>query len=155
MAQHRDRGPLIIGGFKLAKAALLLVAGVGLFSLLRGDTAQAIESLVAQLRLDPDNALVRGVTERILDADHRGLELVDAATFFYAAVFGVEGVALLLGKPWGEALTLGVTISFIPIEVFDFASRASATKAAVIAINVVIAIYLASRALHRRTGRDR
>jgi uncharacterized membrane protein (DUF2068 family) len=150
MPQHRDRGPLIIGCFKLAKAALLVVAGVGLFSLLRGNTAQAIEALVAQLRLDPRNALVRGVCERLLDADHRGLELMDAITFLYAAIFAVEGVALLLGKAWAEALTLGVTISFVPIEVFDFASHASATKAAVIASNVAIAIYLAVRAMHRR-----
>jgi uncharacterized membrane protein (DUF2068 family) len=150
MAQHRDRGPLIIACFKLAKAALLLVAGVGLFSLLRRDAAQAIEALVAQLRLDPRNALVQGVAERLLDANHHGLELMGAATFLYAAIFGVEGVALLLGKPWAEALTLGVTISFIPIEVFDFAGHPSATKAAVIATNVAIAVYLAARALRRR-----
>ena len=68
-------------------------------------------------------------------------------------MFAVEGVGLLLEKRWAEYVTLGVTISFIPIEVYELVKHPNAIKTTTIAVNVAVVIYLALRAARRRRER--
>jgi uncharacterized membrane protein (DUF2068 family) len=150
MAQRHDRGLVAIGSFKLVKAALLVAVGLGLLRLLRvDDAAYTLETWIEHLRIDPQNRLIHGLARRLLGVDPHRLEAIDAGTFLYAGVFATEGIGLLLGKRWAEYLTLAVTVSFIPVELFEVVKHASVPKAAVTAVNVCIAIYLA-RLLRRQ-----
>jgi uncharacterized membrane protein (DUF2068 family) len=56
----------------------------------------------------------------------------------------------LLRKRWAEYLTTGVTASLVPLELYELLEQPSALKAAGIALNVLIVVYLAAR-LGRRT----
>jgi uncharacterized membrane protein (DUF2068 family) len=150
MAQRPSRGLLLIGAFKLVKAALLMGAGFGIWRLLHGQAAETIEAWIRQLRIDPHNALVHALVERVLGVDRRHLEALDAGTFIYAAVFAAEGVGLLRAKRWAEYLTLGVTVSFIPVEVFEVVEHASPTKAVLTMVNVGIVIYLVRQIRQQR-----
>jgi len=144
-APHHDRGLVLIGSFKIVKALLLAGAAIGLWRLLHRDVAATIAAWTEHLRIDPDNAIAHRLVERLLGIDRRTLKAIDAGTFLYAAVFATEGVGLLLGKRWAEYFTLGVTISFIPIEVFEVVKHASVMKAIVTVINIAIAVYLVLR----------
>ncbi len=73
-------------------------------------------------------------------------------TLVYAAVFGIEGVGLLLGKSWAEYMTTGVTISFLPIEAYELIVHPSGTKALVTLINVAVVIYLVLEIRRRRAN---
>jgi uncharacterized membrane protein (DUF2068 family) len=150
VAQPHDRGLIVIGCFKLVKAALLVAVVIGLLRLLTvEDAARSLETWVEHLRIDPQNRLIHSLAQRLLGLDPRKLEAIGVGTFLYAAVFATEGIGLLLGKRWAEYLTLVVTISFIPIELFEVVKHASMVKAAVTTVNVAIAIYL-SRQLSRQ-----
>jgi uncharacterized membrane protein (DUF2068 family) len=74
--------------------------------------------------------------------------------FAFAAVgYGVlelvEGVGLWLDRLWAEYLTVIATSLLVPLEVYELVRKPSPLKAAGIAVNVLIVVYLARR-LHRR-----
>ena len=81
------------------------------------------------------------------------------ASLCYAAVFLVEGIGLLKKRRAAEWLTVGVTASFIPIEIYEAVQRFSAGKIAALILNLAILIYLvwvrvgAGRTVSHRLGR--
>lgn len=60
----------------------------------------------------------------------------------YAIVEGVEAVGLWMGKRWAEYLTLIVTASFLPLEIYELSERFSVLKVVTFAINVAVVVYL-------------
>jgi uncharacterized membrane protein (DUF2068 family) len=136
------KGLVVIGCFKLVKAVGLAVVGLGLLSLVHRDVAATIEALVEQLRIDPENRLIHGLVEKSLGVRPRTLEELGVGTLFYAVLFATEGVGLILAKKWAEYMTLVVTISFLPLEVYEFVEHRSVVKAIVIFVNVGVAVYL-------------
>ena len=83
------------------------------------------------------------------DADKLGV-----AALVYAALFLVEGIGLLARKVWAEWLTLGITASFIPIEIYELVHHASALKAITLALNIAIVVYLVFK-LRKQRAEDR
>jgi uncharacterized membrane protein (DUF2068 family) len=71
----------------------------------------------------------------------------------------VEGVGLLKKRRWAEWLTVGVTASFIPLEIYEIVRRLSPGKIAALVLNLGILIYLlwvrvdAARTVSHRLGR--
>jgi uncharacterized membrane protein (DUF2068 family) len=72
---------------------------------------------------------------------HR-LRQIGAATFFYAALRVAEGWGLVLEKVWAEYLTVGVTVSFLPLEMFEIVRRPDWFRVGIMAINLVVLAYL-------------
>jgi uncharacterized membrane protein (DUF2068 family) len=82
------------------------------------------------------------------------MEEVGIGALAVAAVMIVEAWGLHRRRVWAEWLTVGVTSSLIPIEIYELAIGASLGKAATLVANVAIVIYLAShRGLFVRGGR--
>jgi uncharacterized membrane protein (DUF2068 family) len=96
--------------------------------------------------------LVRRAVARLASLDVRELRALAIATFSYAALFAVEGAGLLMRKRWAEWLTVVVTASFIPLELYELARRPGPGKIVALALNVAIAAYLAARRLAARAG---
>ena len=83
------------------------------------------------------------------------LEQLSVATFVYAALFAVEGTALWLQKRWGEYLTLVITISFIPLEVYEIVEHTGIGKIITLVLNIAVVVYLVARIVQRRRGGGR
>ncbi|MGI8964824.1 MAG: DUF2127 domain-containing protein, partial [Limisphaerales bacterium] len=73
-------------------------------------------------------------------------------TFFYSALMLTEGVGLLFEKRWAEWLTVFVTASFIPFEIYEMARHLSISKVVVLLINIVIVGYLILRLREKKNG---
>ncbi len=128
----------LIGGFKLVKALALVVFGV---SLLEPAWRHELRVLVHAFGVDPDHYLADVIAKlRNLDHAHR-LEIA-IALCVYASLFAVEGVGLVLRKVWAEYLTVVITTSFIPLEVYEMVEKESLVKGLVIAANVAAVLYL-------------
>jgi uncharacterized membrane protein (DUF2068 family) len=140
----------LIGGFKLVKGLLLLAMALGALHLLHKDVAYQVRTWVAQLRVDPDNRLVDKAIGLLIPLDDRHLRAISAGTFFYAALLLTEGIGLLLRRRWAEYLTVVVTGSFIPLELYELWRHLTVTRLAIIVINVAIVRYLVG-VLHRGT----
>jgi len=152
MHQESRRGLLLIGVMKLLKAAGLVVLGVGVLSLLHRDAEETIRHWAEFLRVDTHARLVDHALEKVGGISPRTMRRLGVGTLLYAAVFGTEGVGLLLAKPWAEYMTTGVTTSFLPLEVYEFCVHRSAVKAIVIVINIAVVVYLVLEIRRRRAG---
>ncbi len=138
-----DRLVVAIGVFKLVKSGLLLTLGLGwLLGMARGGSLVRAAGWTGALA---GHHAVRGVLARLASMDDRLMRELAIAALIYAAVFAVEGVGLILRKRWAEWLTVVVTASFIPIEVYELMRRPGVGKIVAIAVNVAIVAYLAWR----------
>jgi uncharacterized membrane protein (DUF2068 family) len=73
-------------------------------------------------------------------------------SFVYAALFVAEGTGLWLEKRWGEWLTVIITSTLIPVEIYEIYRHPSAVKVGVLVINVGIVAYLIYRIRSKDAG---
>ena len=139
----------LIGVFKLFKALLLIVAGIGAIKLLHKDLASTAMHWVQVLRVDPENRYIHGVLVRIFRVTPKQLRELSVGTFIYAGLFLTEGFGLLLRKHWAEYFTIITTGLFIPLEIYELARHFTVTKLVVTVINVLIVWYLVLRVRSR------
>jgi uncharacterized membrane protein (DUF2068 family) len=149
--EQRSRGDRLlelIGLFKLVKAAFLVLAAVGAFYALDPDVRHSLQTIVA----DADRARLTRWVAKIGDLDPVRLRELGFGGLLYAALFLVEGVGLLRRKRWAEWVTIVITGSFVPLEVYELVERRSLVKALVLVANLAIVAYLAGRRVldHRR-----
>src|SRR6202162_1427833 len=138
MKTSADRLLRAIAAFKFFKAAMLIALGVGAFKLLHKDIGGEIEHWVEMLRLDPGNRFVDAALGRASRLRPEQIEKLGLGSFLYAALFLAEGTGLWLEKRWGEWLTMIITSSLVPVEVFEIYRHPSSVKVAVLAINLAI-----------------
>jgi len=148
MARHRpDILIRLIALMKLAKALVLIAVGLGALSLGHGQAGWVGEWLAA-LAVDPHGRYVDRAIAKLGSLDAHQLRQIGVGSLLYASVFVIEGVGLMLRRVWAEVMTVIVTTSFIPLEIYEVYDHPSWAKAVVIVVNVLVVLYLLRR-LHR------
>lgn len=142
-------GLILIGAFKLFKALLLIIVGIGAIKFLHKDVASTVTHWTQMLRVDPDNRFVHKFLVKIFRLTPKQLKELSVGTFLYAGIFAIEGVGLLLRKRWAEYMTIVTTGGLIPIEVIELARHFTVMKLVVLFINVLIVWYIAVRVRSR------
>ena len=117
-AKVHDSGLLAIAIFKLTKCLFFFSLGVGAVHFLHKDLGDAALRLATALRQ------------------------IGFATFGYSAVALTEGIGLLLERTWAEYLTLILTVSFVPWELFELVMRPSIVRVAIFVMNLAVLWYL-------------
>lgn len=140
----------MIALFKLVKAALLIAVGVGALKLLHKDVAGAVEYWVELLRLDPNNHYIDIALEKASNLTPDKIKQLGLGSMIYAGLFLTEGIGLGLEKRWAEWLTVVITSSLIPIEIYEIYRHPTAIKIVVLLINIAIVAYLLYRILGKR-----
>jgi uncharacterized membrane protein (DUF2068 family) len=138
----------LIALFKLAKSVLFLCAAIGLHHLLHKDVEAGLQQLMDNLHVDADNHLARWVLEGAAKATNlhflslHGVALLSAVAFFYAILFGIEGIGLYLRTRWGEWMVVIITGSLLPVEIYEIIHRVTAIKIFFLIANLLILGYL-------------
>jgi uncharacterized membrane protein (DUF2068 family) len=136
--RHRsDRIIRLIGAFKLVKVALLIAVGVGLLSMASDPTVA--ESVHA---VRPGARFINEMLGKLLDVPPQHMRVIGVGSLVYAVVFAIEGYGLLRRRRWAEYMTTIITISFIPLEVYEMIDKQSVLKALVIGVNLAALVYL-------------
>ena len=138
----RDRGLLLIGLFKLAKAIFFFCIGAGAVHLLHKDVGDEVTRLALRLRFDPESRLVALLLHKADLIDAHRLRQISVATFGYSALALTEGVGLLMEKVWAEYLTLVLTVSFLPWELYEIVRRPDWFRLSLLLINLAVLAYL-------------
>lgn len=139
---HRDRGLLAIGLFKLGKAILFFCIGIGALHLVHKDLGDEVMRLAARLKFDPESRVVTILLDKVDLIDAHRLKQISLATFGYSAVALTEGIGLVLEKVWAEYLTLFLTASFLPWEVYELSRRPDWFRLSLLLINLAVLGYL-------------
>src|SRR5579863_8379540 len=145
MKKSSDMLLRLIAVFKFFKCAMLIALGVGAFRLLHRDVREILEHITEALRIDPGNRFVDAVLMKAELLRPEQIKRLGLGSFLYAALFLAEGTGLWLRKPWGEWLTIIITGSLVPVEVYEIYRHPSALKVAVLVINIGIVCYLIYR----------
>jgi uncharacterized membrane protein (DUF2068 family) len=155
--QRHNRWLLLIAFDKFLHALLFVIIGIGARRLLHKDIADEIVMFADHLHFDPESRLVNFILEKGSLLNDPALRRIGFVAFSYAAVSMAEGIGLYLEKAWGEFLTLAITASFLPWEIFEILRRLTWIRIGLLTINVLIFVYLCrlvfDRARHRTQSR--
>jgi uncharacterized membrane protein (DUF2068 family) len=147
--RRHDTGVALIALFKLAKGLLPLVVGLGLLELMHAEIATLFSLLIEALHLNANSRLVHGLVLNV-DALQPHTVLVAALiSLAFAGILLVEGVGLWLELTWAAYLTVISTSLLLPYEFYEVMDERSMLWIAVLLLNLVTVLYLASR-LRRR-----
>jgi uncharacterized membrane protein (DUF2068 family) len=149
--QHHNRWLVLIAAYKVLQALLFVAIGVGALRLLHKDIGDVLSQLADRLRFNPESKFVNFILDRASLINDPMLRRIGAAAFSYAGISMVEGIGLYLEKAWAEYLTLAITASFLPWEIFEIIRRVTTTRVGLLVANFLIFIYL----LQLVTGRNR
>jgi uncharacterized membrane protein (DUF2068 family) len=158
LSRHgHNRWLLLIAVYKFFHALLFFAVGIGAHRLLHKDIADQIDILARHLRFNPESRLVNFILEKASLINDPVLRRIGFVAYCYATVTLVEGIGLYLEKAWGEFLTLAITASFLPWEIFEMIRRITWVRFGLLTANILVFIYLLriviDRARHRTTAR--
>ena len=145
----------LIGIFKLVKAALLILTGIGLLKLVHLDPATELEHWILKLGLDPGSRFLNHAVERVTDIPPHRIKELGIGTFIYAGLFLTEGIGLCLLKRWAEWCTVIATGSLIPIEAYEIYRHPTPLKFLVLLVNLAIVAYLVYRIVGKPAHQSR
>ena len=151
--KRRDVVVLLIAIFKLVKALILIGIGIAAATLMHKDIQATMNHWANVLWVGRESRLIERLIERVASFDRKQLELAEIGTFVYAAVFLTEGTGLFLRQRWAEYLTIIVTISFVPFEIYVILRRFSLERAIVLVLNIAVVIYLVWKIRRDRKAR--
>jgi uncharacterized membrane protein (DUF2068 family) len=137
-----DRWLIIIGTFKILEGLLFVLLGLGLVRLLHRDIGDLLLRAALALRLDTESQFVNLVLDKVQLLTPHKMRLISAGIFLKAGLDFVEGIGLALEKTWAEWLTIGLTASFLPWEVFELARHFTWVKVGITLLNVLVLLYL-------------
>lgn len=137
-----NRWLILIAAFKLGQALLFIAIGVGALRLLHKDLGDILLRFAYHLRFNPESRFVNFVLDRAAFVDDRLLRRFSLALFAYASLGIAEGIGLYLEKAWGEYLTLLITASFLPWEIFEVIRKLSMMRASLLVVNLLVFFYL-------------
>jgi len=133
---------VLIAAYKLLQAALFVIIGVGALHLMHKDIGDVLSQVAAALRFNPESRFVNFVLDEASLINDPILRRIGAVAFSYAGISLAEGIGLYLEKAWGEYLTLGITASFLPWEVFEVFRRLTWIRVSLLFVNLLVFLYL-------------
>jgi uncharacterized membrane protein (DUF2068 family) len=150
---RHNRWLILIAAFKLSQALLFIAVGVGAFRLLHKDIGDLLTRLVEHLRFNPESRFVNFVLDKSSLVTDRLLRRIGEVGFIYAGLDLIEGTGLYLEKVWAEYLTLAITASFLPWEIFEVLRRVTWIRAGLLVVNALVFFYLLKIVVERARER--
>lgn len=138
-------GLRLIAIMKLVSAALLLTLAFGIFHMLGRDIGAQLAHYVRWLHLETENKFITNLISKASGVSPTQLRRAGTVTFIYAVLYIVEGAGLFLGKHWAEYLTVIVTGTLIPVEIYEIILKLNLTRISILVLNLIIVGYLIYR----------
>jgi uncharacterized membrane protein (DUF2068 family) len=141
---RKQRAPTlyVIIGIKLLKGLLLLLLGLGVYSLSDNNLPGEFKHLLGVFNLDPEKHFFSELARKLSEITPANVLVVAGGTVFYSLFSLVEGVGLVFRVSWAGWLAIGESVFFIPIEVYELMRHFSIGVTVILGINVVVVWYL-------------
>lgn len=136
------RGLLLIGLFKLSKAAIALLSGVAAYHLTHVDPGELALQLIDHLPIDPVGRLAMAIMDEADTISARGLRHLGELSFVLAVLYLIEGGGLMAQTVWAEYLTVIMTAAAMPFEIYEMVVHYTDVRLGVLVINAAVVLYL-------------
>jgi uncharacterized membrane protein (DUF2068 family) len=148
--QKHNRWLVVIAGYKFLLSLMFIAVGIGALRLLHQDIDDVIGKIGDLLRFNPESRFVNFLYDRASLINDPLLKRIGALAFSYAGLSLAEGIGLYLEKAWGEYLTIAITASFLPWEIFEVFHRVTWVRVGLLVVNAFVFIYLLKIVVGRR-----
>ncbi len=152
--KRHNKWLVLIAAYKVVQALLIASIGFGAMRLLHKDVGDVFEAVREALHFNPESRLINFIAEKASLVNDPLLRRIGALAFSYAGLSLAEGIGLYLEKAWGEILTLAITASFLPWEIFEVFRRLTWVRVALLIVNTLVFIYLLKVVAIRRKPAD-
>ena len=136
---------------RFVRGLLLVAAGIYLVGHTGTDFGSLANHIARGIELDPRRPFVRHLITRLGKLRRHEVLVFGIGALAYGSLELVEGTGLWLRKRWAEWLTVIATALLVPLELYELVRKPSPLKAAGLAVNLVIVVYLYR--VVRRKGR--
>jgi uncharacterized membrane protein (DUF2068 family) len=132
----------MIALYKIVKVLLLLLVAYGELRLRDASLVAKLLSWASARPYGLEHRMVSRLVEWFSGLSSTRAEALRLVTLGYAAVFAIEGIGLWMRKRWAEWLTVVITASLVPFEIWEMFFRPTVGKLAILLGNVAIVAYL-------------
>lgn len=136
------RGIRAIAVIEAAKGILVLVAGLGVLTLIHRDLQEIAETLVQRSHLNPASHYPRIFIEAAGKLQNSQLRLLAAGALAYSLVRFVEAYGLWKERRWAEWFAAGSGAIYLPVELYELSHGVTWAKVLVILINAAVVAYM-------------
>jgi uncharacterized membrane protein (DUF2068 family) len=153
------RKPLLTGVRAVAivegvKAAIVLLAGFGLLSLIHRDVQDVAEKIIRHTHLDPASKyphIFIDAADKVTDAQ---LWMFAGFAALYAIIRAIEAYGLWNERRWAEWFALISSGIYLPVEIYELYHRFGLVKFSIFITNIIVVLYMAY-ALRHSVEQDR
>lgn len=153
--RHHNQWLVLIAAYKLIQALLFVSIGLGARHLLHKDVGDELAALADHLRFNPESRLVNFVLDKAELINDPLLRRIGLLAFSYSAISMIEGIGLYLEKTWAEYMTLVITASFLPWEIFEIFRRLTLIRVSLLGANLLVFFYLLQLVADRERRRQK
>lgn len=140
---HRpDFGLRLIIVWKCIKAAIMVGLGIAAIALMHSDIHQLAVDLVSWLGIDPARPSIEKFLGRLTGLTPGRIAAIGAGAMVYAGVNLIEAWGLHRRRTWAEWMTVILTSSLVPFEIYEIAKEPTLGKVIALIVNIAIIIYL-------------
>ncbi len=137
------KGVRTVALVELTKGVIVILAGLGVFTMRHKDIWGIAESLLEFLHVNPHHHFVGIFVDLVYKVSDVRLWKIAVIAAIYSILRLVEAYGLWYLLPWAEWLTIASGSMYIPFEVADLLRRPDWFRALVIVVNVGIVLYMA------------
>jgi uncharacterized membrane protein (DUF2068 family) len=132
----------VIAVYEVFKGAIVLVAGVGLLTLLHKNIQDFAEDIVFGLHLDPESHYPQLFIETLGKLDATKIKYIFLFTVFYAIVRFAEAYGLWYLRAWAEWFAIISGAAYLPIEIYEIFKKPTVFRFSIFLLNLAIVLYL-------------
>jgi len=140
--EHEDRYLRWIAWLNVCKGVLLCLLALGLLGFLHRDIDAIVGNWLSLLGMNMENRHIVKLLARLDHVTDKQVAEWSGITFAVAGVFLTEGAGLLLRQEWAKYLTIGVTASFVPLEIVESIKHFGWLKLGLMVVNIAVVAFL-------------
>ena len=136
------KGVRTVATFEFAKGMVVVLAGLGVFSMRHKDIWGVAESFLEFLHVNPHHHFVGIFIDLVYRVSDVRLWKIAVIASVYVILRFVEAYGLWYIRPWAEWMAIASGSIYIPFEVDDLLRRPDGIRLLIVAINVGIVLYM-------------
>jgi uncharacterized membrane protein (DUF2068 family) len=136
------KGVRTVATFEFTKGIVVLLAGLGVFTMRHKDIWGIAESLLEFLHANPHHHFVGIFIDLVYRVSDIRLWKIATVAVVYVILRLVEAYGLWYVRPWAEWLAIASGCIYIPFEVADLLRRPDVLRLLILVVNVGIVLYM-------------
>jgi uncharacterized membrane protein (DUF2068 family) len=136
------RGVRTVATFEFAKGFVVLLAGLGVFSMRHRDIWGVAESFLEFVHANPHHHFVGVFIDLVYRVSDVRLWKIAVVATVYVLLRFIEAYGLWYIRPWAEWITIASGSIYVPFEVADVLRRPDWIRLLILGMNLAIVLYM-------------